>query len=83
MTIALWQCSKSQNDNKRALRGSFLFKNKAKINVMVEKQSLDKFFVFLTCQPEITPYNAPPLTRNNGLQTAGSAEKSENKRLTL
>uniref|UniRef100_UPI00258C0A8B hypothetical protein n=1 Tax=Citrobacter sp. TaxID=1896336 RepID=UPI00258C0A8B len=24
MTIALWQCSKSQNDNKRALRGSFL-----------------------------------------------------------
>ncbi|MBA7797820.1 hypothetical protein HV356_30555 [Citrobacter sp. RHBSTW-01065] len=83
MTIALWQCSKSQNDNKRALRGSFLFKNKAKINVVVEKWSLDKFFVFLTCQPEITPYNAPPLTRNNGLQTAGSAEKGENKRLTL
>ena len=83
MTIALWQCSKSQNDNKRALQGSFLFKNQAKSNVVVEKQSLDKFFVFLTCQPEITPYNAPPLTRNNGLHAAGSAEKRENKLLTL
>ncbi|TRL61286.1 hypothetical protein FMM65_24370 [Citrobacter youngae] len=73
MTIALWQCSKSQNLNKRALRGSFLFNNQARIELLIKKQSLDKFFVFLTCQPEITPYNAPPLTRNNGTQAAGSA----------
>ncbi|SBW24121.1 hypothetical protein BN4901_1514 [Citrobacter europaeus] len=37
MTIVLWQCSKSQNDNKRALRGSFLFKNQAKIELLIEK----------------------------------------------
>ena len=46
---------------------------------------------FSSCQPEITPYNAAPLRRNNGKQAAGSAgvlqrtpaEKSEIKRLTL
>ncbi|WP_292251722.1 hypothetical protein, partial [Mesorhizobium sp.] len=42
-----------------------------------------KFFVFCACHFRITPYNAPPLTRNNGTHAAGSTEKSENKRLTL
>ncbi|EBZ4915918.1 hypothetical protein EBO69_22390 [Salmonella enterica subsp. enterica serovar Litchfield] len=31
------------------------------------------FLQFFYCGQQRTPYNAPPLTRNNGIQTAGSA----------
>ncbi|MDA2733400.1 hypothetical protein PDR34_27060, partial [Bacillus cereus] len=51
--------------------------------VMMKKEAVEKFFAFSPCHFGITPYNAPPLTRNNGLHAAGSAEKSENKCLTL
>ncbi|PSS44567.1 hypothetical protein C6560_23325 [Enterobacter sp. FS01] len=34
------------------------------------------FLSFKGCGPGRTPYNAPPSTRNNGKQAAGSAGKS-------
>ncbi|QBY30313.1 hypothetical protein E2R62_16710 [Citrobacter rodentium] len=40
---------------------------------LVKKETLRKLFKISSCQPGITPYNAPPLTRNNGTQAAGSA----------
>ncbi len=59
--------------------------------LLCKKCSVDKFFEYYSCHFRITPYNAPPLTRNNGRQAAGSAgflrkfwqTKSENKCLTL
>ncbi|QDX99004.1 hypothetical protein EGD00_21120 [Pectobacterium carotovorum subsp. carotovorum] len=30
---------------------------------MLKKTSLDNYFAFSTCQPPRSPYNAPPLTR--------------------
>ncbi|EDJ7846380.1 hypothetical protein CHT53_21880 [Salmonella enterica subsp. enterica serovar Muenchen] len=41
--------------------------------VLGKYQALEKLFKISSCQAEITPYNAPPLTRNNGTQAAGSA----------
>jgi hypothetical protein len=38
-----------------------------------KKETVEKFFENRTCQRRRTPYNAPPLTRNNGLQAAGLA----------
>ncbi|TQD13620.1 hypothetical protein FKC82_17915 [Enterobacter hormaechei] len=35
------------------------------------------FLQLFCCGRSGTPYNAPPLTRNNGTQAAGSAEKSK------
>ncbi|EAB8941367.1 hypothetical protein DUB99_21790 [Salmonella enterica subsp. enterica serovar Bonariensis] len=40
---------------------------------LMKKETLRKLFKISSCQAEITPYNAPPLTRNNGTQAAGSA----------
>ncbi|EOX6949895.1 TPA: hypothetical protein ACXL4G_000844, partial [Klebsiella michiganensis] len=45
--------------------------------VMMKKEAVKKFFAFSPCHFGITPYNAPPLTRNNGLQPAGSAGFSD------
>ncbi|EIW8626954.1 TPA: hypothetical protein MJC55_13670, partial [Klebsiella pneumoniae] len=57
---------------------------------MLKKETVENFFCISPCHLRITPYNAPPLTRNNGKQAAGSAgfrenlaEKSKNKCLTL
>jgi hypothetical protein len=38
-----------------------------------KKKTVEKFFENRACQRLRTPYNAPPLTRNNGKQAAGSA----------
>uniref|UniRef100_UPI0037513005 hypothetical protein n=2 Tax=Klebsiella aerogenes TaxID=548 RepID=UPI0037513005 len=58
--------------------------------VLRKKKTVENFFENRACQRLRTPYNAPPLTRNNGKQAAGSAgsgenlaEKSKNKCLTL
>jgi hypothetical protein len=40
--------------------------------VMMKKETVENFFAFIPCYFGITPYNAPPLTRNNGKQAAGS-----------
>jgi hypothetical protein len=59
-------------------------------NRAMMKSERTKSFLNFACHFRITPYNAPPLTRNNGKQAAGSAgfseclaEKSKNKCLTL
>jgi hypothetical protein len=39
---------------------------------LVKKETVEKFFENRACQRLRTPYNAPPLTRNNGKQAAGS-----------
>ena len=44
-----------------------------KTRVVMENRANEKFFCISPCHLRITPYNAPPLTRNNGKQTAGSA----------
>ena len=41
------------------------------------------FLQFNGCSSKITPYNAPPLTRNNGLAATGSVEEKQNRCLTL
>ncbi|MEN4913018.1 hypothetical protein ABEH39_15335, partial [Erwinia amylovora] len=33
----------------------------------MKNKALNHFFAISPCQPSETPYNAPPLTRNNGL----------------
>ncbi|EQA8918776.1 hypothetical protein ACX9QW_004142, partial [Klebsiella oxytoca] len=45
--------------------------------VMMKKEAVEKFFEISPCHFVITPYNALPLTRNNGLQPAGSAGFSD------
>ncbi|KAB2316152.1 hypothetical protein FD763_19700 [Klebsiella quasipneumoniae] len=40
---------------------------------LLKKETVEKFFCISPCHLGITPYNAPPLTRNNGKQAAGSA----------
>ena len=60
-------------------------------DALMKKNALEKFFEIKGCQPGITPYNAPPLTRNNGLQASGSeglppgmtGREKQNNRLTL
>ncbi|ASN17285.1 hypothetical protein CG434_22255 [Pantoea ananatis] len=37
----------------------------------LKKTALGKFIEISPCQPERTPYNAPPLTRHNGIRSAG------------
>jgi hypothetical protein len=46
-------------------------------SLLVKKNTDGIFFVFYACHFRITPYNAPPLTRNNGLQAAGLAGFSD------
>ncbi|MGS6436009.1 hypothetical protein ACVGW8_12675, partial [Enterobacter hormaechei] len=41
--------------------------------VLSKKETVERIFSKRGCQPLRTPYNAPPLTRNNGLQAAGTA----------
>nr|KAA0593070.1 hypothetical protein F0323_02670 [Enterobacter hormaechei] len=41
--------------------------------VLSKKETVERFFSKRGCQRRRTPYNAPPLTRNNGLQAAGTA----------
>ncbi|QAZ64866.1 hypothetical protein DN597_10545 [Enterobacter cloacae] len=41
--------------------------------VLSKKETVESFFLKRGCQRLRTPYNAPPLTRNNGLQAAGLA----------
>jgi hypothetical protein len=48
--------------------------------VLHKKETVEKFFENRACQRLRTPYNAPPLTRNNGLQAAGSAGFSDERR---
>ncbi len=48
-----------------------------KTRVVMENRANENFLHF-PCHLRITPYNAPPLTRNNGKQAAGSAGSSEN-----
>ncbi|TPV45476.1 hypothetical protein FJW01_05530 [Pantoea deleyi] len=56
----------------------------------LKKTALGILFEISACQPPRTPYNAPPLTRHNGLRSAGlsrfeiirTSELSENKCLT-
>ncbi|MCU7367451.1 hypothetical protein N5E15_12660, partial [Pantoea stewartii] len=57
-----------------------------------KNESLSHFFIINACHPERTPYNAPPLTRHNGLRNAVfsrelpgvfAGEKLLKKRLTL
>ncbi|MBT0552687.1 hypothetical protein, partial [Riemerella anatipestifer] len=38
-----------------------------------KKETVEDFFENRACQRLRTPYNAPPLTRTNGKQAAGSA----------
>ncbi|QUG77736.1 hypothetical protein GKQ23_23365 [Erwinia sp. E602] len=50
--------------------------------LMTKKTALSHFFAINTCHPSGTPYNAPPSTRNNGLQASvlrgsGSSEPPE------
>ncbi|MBM6607927.1 hypothetical protein JTF19_17350, partial [Enterobacteriaceae bacterium RIT814] len=40
---------------------------------LVKKNTVRNFFQIYSCHRRRTPYNAPPLTRNNGLQAAGLA----------
>ncbi|EIW9478852.1 hypothetical protein FYL58_16020 [Klebsiella aerogenes] len=42
-------------------------------SALAKKETVEKFFENRACQRLRTPYNAPPLTRNNGKQAAGSA----------
>ncbi|OQP34858.1 hypothetical protein B2J69_07755 [Pantoea latae] len=37
---------------------------------LTKNSANDNFFEISPCQPERTPYNAPPLTRHNGLRNA-------------
>jgi hypothetical protein len=46
--------------------------------VMMKKEAVEKFFAFSPCHFGITPYNAPPLTRNNGLQPPGQRDSAMN-----
>jgi hypothetical protein len=39
---------------------------------LLKKEAVEKFFANRACQRQRTPYNAPPLTRNNGQGAAGS-----------
>ena len=50
---------------------------------MTKKSTSDLFFEISTCQPKRTPYNAPPLTRNNGFLVGLVRKGKENKFLTL
>ncbi|TLV08198.1 hypothetical protein FE839_21840 [Klebsiella indica] len=47
--------------------------------VLHKKETLEIIFENRACQRLRTPYNAPPLTRNNGMQAAGSAGLSGEK----
>jgi hypothetical protein len=47
-------------------------------SVLHKKETVERFFENRACQRLRTPYNAPPLTRNNGLQAAGSAGSAMN-----
>jgi hypothetical protein len=40
-----------------------------------KKETVENFFQIRGCQPELTPYNAPPLTRHNGKHTGLSGEE--------
>ncbi|RHH97431.1 hypothetical protein DW184_23710 [Enterobacter cloacae] len=48
-------------------------KNSRCSTVLSKKETVERFFLKRGCQRLRTPYNAPPLTRNNGLQAAGLA----------
>jgi hypothetical protein len=41
--------------------------------LLLKKNANGKIIQISSCHLRITPYNAPPLTRNNGKQAAGSA----------
>jgi len=43
--------------------------------VLLKKNTVENFFQIRGCQPELTPYNAPPLTRHNGKHTGLSGEE--------
>ncbi|XCW75902.1 Hypothetical protein ABZS17G119_04026 [Kosakonia cowanii] len=43
--------------------------------VLSKKETVEKFFEIKGCQQELTPYNAPPLTRHNGKHTGLSGEE--------
>lgn len=49
----------------------------------MKKATVEFIFEISTCQPEITPYNAPPLTRHNGFLVGLFRKGKENKLLTL
>ncbi len=57
--------------------------NDAYLNDKCENSAVGKKDRKKACALKRDPYNAPPLTRNNGTHAAGSAENSVNKRLTL
>jgi len=42
---------------------------------LLKKNAVGNFFQIKGCQPELTPYNAPPLTRHNGKHTGLSGEE--------
>jgi len=42
---------------------------------LLKKKAVENFFEIRGCQRELTPYNAPPLTRHNGKQTGRSGEE--------
>jgi len=50
---------------KQAFYGAFY-------RVLLKKETVKNFFEIYACHFTRTPYNAPPLTRNNGKQAAGS-----------
>ena len=49
---------------------------------LAKKETNENFFQNRGCQGKRTPYNAPPLTRNNGEQAGLSGEGERNKCLT-
>jgi len=44
-------------------------------HALLKKETVEKFFEIRGCQRELTPYNAPPLTRHNGKHTGLSGEE--------
>ena len=49
----------------------------------MKKSAPEFIFAINTCQPKRTPYNAPPLTRNNDFLVGRVRKGKENKLLTL
>ncbi|MFB1117110.1 hypothetical protein RFU35_13005, partial [Dickeya dadantii] len=47
--------------------------------VLPENHPVDDFFAFIACQARRTPYNAPPLTRQQRKRSAVSGGENEKK----
>ncbi|MGP4132229.1 hypothetical protein OJE16_21830, partial [Pantoea tagorei] len=63
MTLAIFH-------NERLSLRAFFARKCLLLTRSVKKKASDNYFQRNACQPERTAYNAPPLTRHNGLRNA-------------